>query len=449
MSQPPQGEHGEQDPRGGQPQGPGPQGQRPQGGQPGQPPYPPQGYPQQPGRPPQGYPQQPGYPPQGYPQQGYPQQGYPQQPYAGGPQGPGYGTPGGPPPYGPGQPGQPGQEPAKKKTGLFVLIGAGALALILAVTAVAVNLGGRDDTADGGGTGGTSGGGASSAPAAASASDAVTGYLQAVAKGDAQTAVSYALDPSSVSTTYMTPEVLAASAKLAPMTGIQVSPSDPDATSVPATYRLGSTAVSTAFDVMKDSDDAWKLVSVASDLDLSAVQDDSIPMLMNGTKVKPGSFSVLPGAYRFTTGQKNFDYGSRSTLVVRYPSDFPDISRVSPQVSSSGRKAALSALQKSWKKCLKSDDAKPSGCPNRWNNSAYKFKNGTVKWTRKGKDPVKKPKAATYSDYTIYSVKIDLALKGTCTSGGRTGTCTGSLTGGTALARAEFSANKVKVSWQT
>ena len=65
-----------------------------------------------------------------------------------------------------------------------MLIGAGALALILAVVAVAVNLGGRDDTAGGGGTGGTGGGGASSAPAAASASDAVNGYLQAVAKGD-------------------------------------------------------------------------------------------------------------------------------------------------------------------------------------------------------------------------------------------------------------------------
>ena len=446
MSQPPQGEDGGQGPRGGQPnQGPGPQGYPPPASRPGQPPYPPQGYPQQQGRPPQGYPQQPGYPPPpGYPQQ----QGYPQQPNGGGPQGPGYGMPpGGPQPYGPGQPGQPGQQPAKKRTGLFVLIGAGALALILAVVAVAVNLGGRDDTA-GSGTGGTGGGGTSGAPAAASASDAVNGYLQAVAKGDVQTAVSYAVDPSSVSTTYMTPQVLVASAKLAPMTAISVAPSDPDATTVPATYRLGSTAVSTSFDVMKDSDDAWKLVSVASDLDLSAVQDESIPMLMNGTKVETGSFSVLPGAYRFTTGQKNFDYGSRSTLLVRHPTDFPDISRIAPQVSSSGRKAALSALRKSWKKCLQADDAKPGGCPNRWNNSSYKFKNGTVEWTRKGKDPVKNPQATTFSTHTRYSVKIDLALKGTCTSGGSTGTCTGSFNG-TALARADYSANKVKVSWQT
>ena len=439
MSQPPQGEHGEQGPQGGQPQGPGPQGYPPQGGQPGRPPYPPQGYPPQQGRPPQGYPQ-PGYPPQ---------QGYaPQPPYAGGPQGPGYGMPpGGPQPYGAGQPGQPGQQPPKKRTGLFVLIGAGALALILAVVAVAVNLGGRDDTTGGGGTGG--GGGGSSAPAAASASQAVEGYLQAVAAGDAQKALSYAADPSAVSTTYITPEMLAASAKLAPMTGIQVGPSDPDATSVAATYRLGTADVATSFDVMKGSDDAWKLVSVASDLDLSAVQDESIPMLMNGVKVEAGSFSVLPGAYRFTTGQKNFDYGSRSTLVVRYPGDFPDISRISPQVSSAARKAALSALRKSWKKCLGSNDAKPSGCPNRWNNSSAKFKNGTVKWTRKGKDPVKKPRSQTYSTHTTYSVTIDLALKGTCTSGGRTSTCTGNLTGGTALARADYSADKVKVSWQT
>ena len=423
-------------PQGGQPPyGPGPQGYPPQQGRPGQPPYPPQGYPP-PGYPPPGFPPQQGYPPQGPPPQGLPPQ------YAGG-----YGVPpGGPQPYGPG-PGQPG-EPQKKRTGLLVLIGVGALALVLAVVAVAVNLGGGRESADGG-TSGTGGAGASSAPPAASASDAVNGYLQAVAKGDAKAAVSYAVDPSAVNTTYLTPAVLAASAKLAPLTDIQVGASDPDATTVPVSYRLGSSQVSTSYEVMKTSDDQWKLVTVATDLDLTALQDESIPMIMNGTKVKPGSFSVLPGMYRFTTGQKNFDYGKRPDLVVRYPSDFPDITRITPGVSSAGRKAALSALRKSWSKCLRSEDPKPGGCPNRWNNDAYKFKKGTVDWSRKGKDPVKKPKATTYSTYTIYSVKIDLALKGTCTSGGRTGTCTGSLTGGTALARAEYSASKVKVSWQT
>jgi hypothetical protein len=472
--QPPQGQGDSgpqgpapQGPQGPGPQGPGPHGPGPQGYPPqpggGQPPYPPQGYPPrqgQPPYPPQGYPQQPAYPPQpGYPgQQGYPpqpgyppgQQGYPgQPPYAGGPgpQPPGYGTPpGGPSPYPPG-PGQPGPGP-RRRTGLFVLIGAGALALVLAVVAFAVNLGGRNDGA-GGGTGGTGGGGtASSAPAAASAGDAVNGYLQAVAKGDVQTAVSYATDPSAVDTTYMTPAVLATSARLAPITDIKVGPSDPDATTVPATYRLGSSPVDTSFDVMKTSNDEWKLISVATVLDLTAVQDDAIPMLINGTKLKPGPFSVLPGQYRFTTGQRNFDYGSHPDLVVKSPSDFPDITRIQPRISSKGRASALSAVKRSWNSCLDKHAQRPKGCPNQFTYKDFNFRDSTVRWSRRGSDPFKKIKPSYVDATTVqYVVKRDLALKGTCTASGRTGACTGTLKGGTVQVEARLSGSKIKVEW--
>lgn len=448
MSQPPQDG---QDPQVGQPS-PGQGGTAPQGGgnppqRPGpQGPYPPQGFPQP------GYPPRQGYPPQGYPQQpGHPgQQPYagvpgpqPYAPYAPGPYAPGQYAPG---QYGPGQAGPPGQEPKKKRTGLFVLIGVGALALILVVVAFAVNLGGSHEGAGGGTTGG-GGGGGSSAPAAATASDAVSGFLQAVAKGDPATAVSYAASPG-LDTTLMTPEVLAASAKLAPMTDIAVTPvTDPDATSVPVTYTLGKTPVSTSFEVVKTSDDAWKLAAISTDLDVSVVKEDGIPMLVNGVALKKATVALLPGVYRFTSGQPNYDYGKQNDLLVESPADSPDITQLQPGLSSKGRAAALSALKKSWSKCLDSDDAKPSGCPNRWNNDAYKFKNGTVSWSRKGSDPVKKPLTNVYSTYVIYSVKVDLELKGTCSADGRTGSCKGSLTGGTALARADVSGSKVKISW--
>ena len=439
MSQPPQDGQG---PQGGEP---------PQGGQPprapqGPPssPYPPQGYPPQ-GPPPQSHPQQ-GYPPQRHPQPGYPprpgfppQQGYPGQPYAGpGPQ---------PYPPGPDRPGQPGQAPTKKRTGLFVLIGVGALALLLSVVAVAVNLGGKSESAAGGTSGTGAGGGSSSAPPVASASDAVNGYLQAVAKGDAKTALTYAADPSTVTTTYMTPAVLAASAKLAPITGIQVDASDPDATSVPVTYRLGSTKVDTSYDVLKTSDGSWKLVTVASDVDLTSVQDSAVPMLMNGTKVKPEPFSVLPGVYRFTTGLANFDYGSHPDLVVRYPADFPDVTRVAPRISSKGQKRALSAIKKSWSSCLDKHAQKPKGCPNQFRYKDFNFRDSTVRWTRKGSDPFKNIRP-TYANATTvqYIVKRDLALKGTCTASGRTGTCTGTLPGQVQV-EARLSGNKIKVEW--
>jgi hypothetical protein len=455
MSQPPQGGRG---PQGGQPsEGPGDPAQggaRPQGspGQPGPQGYPPQ--PGQPGYPPQGYPQQ-GYPPQGYPQQqGYPPQGgYPGQPYGPGQQGGGYGfvpPPGGPQPYQPGAqpPGQPPGQPAKKRTGLFVLIGAGALALILAVVAIAVNLRGDDETAGGGGsTGGTGGASASASSApAAIASDAVSGFLQALVEKDPQKALSYAADPN-VDAQLMTPAVLATSAKLAPIGNVQVpAVTDQDATTVAATYTLGSTPVTASYDVVKMGDD-WKLSQVAAPVDVTVAQDPAVPMLVNGVRVKSGSLTLLPGAYRFTSGQRNHDYGRHPDVLVQMPSDTPDATQLAPQINSKGRASALKAVKKSWSSCLDKHAQKPKSCPNQFRYKDFNFKDSTVRWSRKGSDPFKKNKP-TYADTTTlqYYVKRDLALKGTCTSSGRTGSCTGTLKG-TVQVEARFSGDKIKVEW--
>jgi len=70
-----------------------------------------------------------------------------------------------------------------------------------------------------------------------------------------------------------------------------------------------------------------------------------------------------------------------------------------------------------------------------------------VKWTRKGSDPVKKPSADVEPTALTYHVKVDLALKGRCTVGGRPGTCSGSLTG-TAFARVAVKGSKVELKWR-
>ena len=328
-----------------------------------------------------------------------------------------------------------------------MLIGAGVLALVLAIVAVAVNLVGTNSEAGGGTPGGTTanGGASTSGATAATASDAVSGFLGALVQQDAQKALSYAADPN-LDTALMTPKVLAASAKLAPLGNVSVpAVTDQNATSVAATYTLGSTPVSATYDVVKVGDD-WKIGQIAAQADVSVVMDSSIPMLVNGVRVRSGSLTLLPGAYRFTTGQRNYDYGRHPDLLVQAPSDAPDASRLRPGISSKGRDSALRAVRASWSTCLKSNDPKPSGCPNRWTNGKYAFKKGSVDWTRKGADPVKKPQSQVGFGSVTYRVKVDLALKGRCTYKGQTGSCSGSLIG-TALARVAVSATKVKVTW--
>jgi hypothetical protein len=439
MSQPPQGGQPPQGPDdagpqdGTAPRGPGPQNLPPQPGRPGQPPYTPQGYPPAGGQPPQGYPQQ-GYPPQGYPQQpGAPQQGYPpQQPYAGGPgpQGAGYGVPpggshpGGTQPYQagpygpygrvPGQPGQPGEK--KKRTTLFVLIGAGALALILAVVAVAVNVGGRSDDTAGGGAGATS------APVAKNASDAVQGFLEAVAANDAERALTYT-DAAPADKTFLTDAALQASSKIAPLTAISVPPvTDEYAYKVPATFNLGDKTYARDFEVKKDGD-TWKVGDGVSDVDVSYQRQRTLAMVVNGTKLTADTLSVLPGTYVFTTGSRWVSWGSKNVMTVA--KSYPTLpTGIKPTLTKAGSDEVLAKTRAAFRSCLDQHKLRPKGCPNRINDTlGIKVKESTVRW-RVTKDPFRNAKIdLDYSDPTVATGSFypDYRIKFTGTKSGVTG----------------------------
>ena len=64
-------------------------------------------------------------------------------------------------------------------------------------------------------------------------------------------------------------------------------------------------------------------------------------------------------------------------------------------MSKAGKKAAVAATKKSYAKCLKSDDAKPKGCPNRWTNTTQKYDKNSVTWKQRGKNPFRRV-AVTY-----------------------------------------------------
>jgi hypothetical protein len=356
------------------------------------------------------------------------------------------GTPGQPVPPPPGfaGPGGPtGPTGPRRSRKVPILIGAGVLALILVVLVVVRAFSSPDPAPVAPQDPGTDPS-ATQAPAA-KASDAVAGFLQAVAGGDVAAASAYAATPVP-DRALLTPAVLAASKKQAPLTAVDVPEvADASASSVPARYKIGSTAVTATYRVIKVGD-AWKLRSIAAPVAVGSIRSSDVPMIVNGVKTSRSTLYLLPGAYTFTSGTPNFDYGKRSTLVVTDPADVPNVYALSPGVSSKGRSAAIAAAKKSWSSCLKSDGPKPGNCPNRWTNSSFTFKSGTVTWTRKGSDPFKKPTVISAGKHVGVRVKVDLGIRGTCSSGGRTGTCTGSLKG-TAGADVTVKAGSTSVRW--
>ena len=436
------------EPQSGQPQPTPPQqGQpSPSGPQYGGPGYPGPGY----GQPNQG--QGGSYPPPygqasppPYGQQGpqpYGQQG-PQGP--GGPQPYGQQGPGGPQQYGMYPPGQPPQ-PKKKGPKLAIIIGAGVLALVLIGTVIGLGVAGSKDKTS------TSDPNQAPAPApAAKPSDAVQGYLQALANGDAQTALSYA-STQPADTTFLTNQVLAASNKLAPIANITVPAVDDEyAYSVDASYTRGGKKVNTSISVQKDGD-SWKLRDVAYDLDLGSRLNKSLPMIVNGVQVKSDTIALFPGSYEFTTGNKNISYGKADVIALNSPSEYPrGLYNLQPTLTSTGKKTFTNALKASIKACMKKKNLKNPGCPNnvtRITTAGVTGKNGTFKWSWQ-KDSLDNLKPRLVYDNpakATASVYLRMKAQGTCKKGGSQGSCTITPLS-SATPTAKLTADKVTVVW--
>lgn len=364
----------------GQPGQPGsPYGQQPGGyGQPGQPAQPGQPYGQQPpygGQPwqpygPGGQPQPYGQQPPSQPGPFAPQPGQPT-PYG---QQPGqptpYGQQPGPNPYGP-PPGQPGRSRSK----LPLIIGGAALALLLVVGISIASFAGRGD-----GDPSASDPGTSSAPAADKPSDAVRGYLEALAANDADRAVGYLENPPG-DKTFLSRAVLEESAKTAPITAIEVPEvTDEYAYKVPATYRLGDETVSEDYSV-NQTGGSWKLTRAVTELDLSYQRDETLPMKINGVAVENDKVALFPGHYAFTTDSKWVNYGSEAELTLTGPSDY-DSPRLTPTINKAGKAAFLKATKTALDKCLAQRKVAPSGCPNRISlRKGQKVTESTVRWS--------------------------------------------------------------------
>ena len=369
-------------PSAGTPQGPAPDwGQQPSGqgwqGQPGQQQPSDQGW--------QGQPGQFGAAPAYGDQQGYgAQQGFDQQAYGGQPPG---GYPGGPQqPWGYPPDGGQNQPRRTNKAVLGVVGGVVGLALVGGtVWAVNNNRTSADPTPQVSvsvSQGQPSPGGGSSVPpsvATVKASDAVTAYLQALAIGDANAALSLAAVAPAGDTTFLENKVLAKSTR-GKLTDIQVTDvTDPNATSVDASYKLNGKQVSTTFGVTKVGDQ-FRLNQVTATVDISQLATKNVPVSLAGVKASRTMLNLFPGVYPVTAANKYFSYGSAKINVTNLDEVAARAGKVS--ISSSGKSATIKAAKKKFSWCLKQHSVRPSGCgfavrvP-----SGVKLRTNTIKWT--------------------------------------------------------------------
>jgi hypothetical protein len=194
---------------------------------------------------------------------------------------------------------------------------------------------------------------------AATSADAVRGYLEALAAGNAGAAIAYG-QVTPPDTTFLTDAVLAEQRSRAAITEISVPAlADPRASSVPASYRLGTSAVTATFAV-RETGGTFKLRDSVATVDLTAARSPLVPMKLAGVTVTSGRVYLFPGVYPVTAGNRNFTYRS-AAVTVRTPGS-QSASGLTLTVSSAGTAAMVKAAGARLKSCLKKNEVRPKGC---------------------------------------------------------------------------------------
>ncbi|SKA93906.1 protein of unknown function [Agreia bicolorata] len=234
----------------------------------------------------------------------------------------------------------------KLGTGAIIGIVGGALVLVILLV-IAVGFGVSRIVGNPGG-----GGGGAPAAEASSPSDAVKGYLTAIADSDAKTALSYLSSPPSDST-LLTDEALEASNKLGPITKIEVPKSDGKGGSadVTASYLMNGEPVSTTFSAYVDGG-KWKISGGTGSIYTEPF--DGLGLTINGQAVDTDQVDVFPGTYELATSLKNFTLTGPTTVTVTESYSSADTSQIEPALTDEALQQFRSLVRAAVEACVAS-----------------------------------------------------------------------------------------------
>ena len=212
------------------------------------------------------------------------------------------------------------------------------------------------------------------------ASDTVVGYLNALADGDAEEALSYLAEVPE-DTRFLSDAVLDASASRAPLSAVDVPEViGEQAVAVSASYRLGRKAVSATYHLVRQ-DESWAIEHALTTLQVPAIKGLALPVLINGQRVRGGSVTVFPGSYVATLATPYLALQQRDPVVVTGPGKAIGSFQLRTKPTERGRRAVLEAGMASLAACVVSGDSEPKGCPIgiRW-DSAQARNADSVTW---------------------------------------------------------------------
>ncbi|MDH6197983.1 hypothetical protein M2272_004639 [Mycobacterium frederiksbergense] len=221
---------------------------------------------------------------------------------------------------------------------------------------------------------------------ATTASGAVKGYLKALAKGDADKALSFGINEPP-DKTYLTDEVLKQQLAKMPITDIQILGEDGNTVHVLA--KFGDQPVDEEIPVKKSGDGSYKVEYVTYALNFGKEKAQGSTALLDSFSIfgKPvpssGIAYLFPGAIEVSNSNPNItlkyrrDSYLQSGATYKQPEEDADYEL---EVSEEGKNAAGKAILDAMTECAKSTSLAPPKCPMD-GDIKYGLIEGSARWT--------------------------------------------------------------------
>lgn len=255
--------------------------------------------------------------------------------------------------------------------------------------------------------------------AAQSPEEAVQAYLDAIAAGDSQAALDQ-LYEEPADTTFLTDEMLQASAELAPITNIQLgSIPESEFEAIPFSFDLGGRTVMSELRTTEYDGSFYVSDGVTPVTKDQFIRGTSVPLLVNGVELT-GEANFFVGTYSVSTGLANIDFpADQNTFSVEefgygiYGVDL-DV-----DLTDAGLEAFQTAAKTALDNCVAQKKLDPEGCPLAiQESSGQSVDESTIKWTVQGDpiaslDPQVDVQDPSIVEDGFWDVKIDFTASGT------------------------------------
>lgn len=201
-----------------------------------------------------------------------------------------------------------------------------------------------------------------------------TGYLEAIAKGDAGDALRR-LSKQPEHRELLTDEVLKASAEAAPLADITVKGFEArqDSATVAVTYTLGGQTVETDIELVGDGRTSWKLAGGLSELQVTSLKG----LTVNGAALTQTVNPVFPGTYTAKPILEQIALDGATTVTIPAPNTPTATLQVTPVLSEAGITQVRAAGKAAYDACIASTVSAPPGCPWRMDDA-----NVQVDWVK-------------------------------------------------------------------